>query len=200
MIPQIKNELLCKHLQYCPCFSLPWNVMSLTFRGWVIKRLSKKETSMEMSQFMERSLPYVSPYIMVKYPDTQLVAITSFQPINTNHQGSPPWLHFLVESPLMLSSGLGLPSSWAPSRLDEGRWYSRRPFIPWTCCIARLNLSGFGKWEGPNKLSSFSTWFSCLYRYLLLLFFFWTSSEVFSGLPQALFSAQGKICFSYLRC
>lgn len=121
------------------CVLWRWTVMSLTFRGWVINKLSKKETTIEISQLIERSFPYVSPYIMVKYPDTPLVAITSIQPTNTNHHGSPPWQHFfLAESPLMLSSGLGLPSSWSPSRLDEGSRYSRRPFIPWTCCMALL--------------------------------------------------------------
>lgn len=175
-------------LSMCP-YIFCHTVMSLTFRGWVMKRLSKKETTMEISQLIERSFPYVSPYIMVKYPDTPLVAITRIQPTNTNHHGSPPWQHFLVESPLMLSSGLALPSRWAPSRLNGGRWYSKWPLIPWTCRMARLYWSRLGKREGPSKPSSFSIWCSCLYKYLLLLLFFWTSSGVFSGLPHMLFSA-----------
>lgn len=122
--------LVILHFQCYPCW-LSITVRLLTFRGWVIKRLSKKETTMEMSQLMERSFPYVSPYIMVKYPDTPLVAITRTHPTKTNHHGRPPWQHFLAEPPLLtLSSGLGLRSSWSPSRLDEGWWCSRRLFIP----------------------------------------------------------------------
>lgn len=163
-----------------------------------MKRLSKKETTMEISQLIERSLPYVSPYIMVKYPDTPPVAITSIQPTKTNHHGSPPWQHFLFVSPLIFSSGLGLGLNWSPSRLHKGRWYSRRALIPWTCCMAWLKLSGFGKREGPSRPSSFSTWRSCLYRYQLLLLFFLYSSVHFSGLPLTLSSVQSKIIISKL--
>ena len=64
--------------------------MCLTLSGCMMKRLWRKETTMEMSQLVERCFPYVSPYIMVKYADTPLVASTKIQPMNTNHQGSPP--------------------------------------------------------------------------------------------------------------
>lgn len=62
---------------------------TLTFTGWVKKRLSVKDIAMEMIQFIERSFPYFNPYNMVKYPDTTLVPATRSQPTYTNHQGKP---------------------------------------------------------------------------------------------------------------
>lgn len=102
-----------------------------------MKRLSKKDTTMEMSQLIDRSFPYFSPYSMVKNADTPLVAATRSQPTNTNPQGRPPWQHFLLLPPPAASSGLGLRVRGSPLEVED-RWGSRRPFIPLTCRTAWL--------------------------------------------------------------
>lgn len=77
----------------------------------MMRRLWKKETAVESSQLMERSFPYFSPYSMVKYAATELVASTISHPTNTNHQGRRPssqQLLLLLPSPSPSSAGRGL--------------------------------------------------------------------------------------------
>lgn len=77
----------------------------------MMRRLWKKETAVESSQLMERSFPYFSPYSMVKYAATELVASTSSHPTNTNHQGRRPssqQLLLLLPSPSPSTAGRGL--------------------------------------------------------------------------------------------